>query len=64
MTWDELDELEKKEKRAAPREEHKLLPIDSCSQLGTNYTGRPDTDMEKVNQWMWLKSKWGRADSI
>lgn len=48
MFMDELDKLERRELRLQDsREERRLLPIDSCSQLDTGYTGRPDTDMAR-----------------
>lgn len=44
MFLDELDQIERKEKQD-PREERRLIPIDSFSQLDTGYTGRPDGDV-------------------
>jgi hypothetical protein len=50
MTLDDLEEIEKAElKQRDPREDRKLIPIDSVSQLDTGYTGRPDTDMQTQN---------------
>ncbi len=48
MFMDELEKLDKLEQRRLdPREDRKLLPIDSYSQSDTGYTGRPDGDMQK-----------------
>ncbi len=44
MLFDELEQLERREKQQDPREERRLIPIDSCSQSGTGFTGRSDLD--------------------
>ena len=46
MTLDELNEIERREGLVRdPREERRLIPVDSHSQLDTGYTGRPlDTE--------------------
>ncbi len=44
MLFDELEQLERREKQQDPREERRLIPIDSCSQSGTGFTGRSDFD--------------------
>ena len=45
MFFDELDKIAQLEKRNPRDEEKSLIPVDSCSQLDTGYTGRPDTDV-------------------
>ena len=45
MFMDEMEDIERQQDRLrSSREERSLLPVDSCSQLDTGYTGRPDTD--------------------
>lgn len=50
MTFDELEDLERREKMHDPREDRRLLPVDSDSQLDTGYTGRSDCDMKAQDQ--------------
>jgi hypothetical protein len=50
MTFDELESIERREKMHDAREERKLLPVDSNSQLDTGYTGRSDCDMKAQGQ--------------
>lgn len=50
MTFDELEELERREKMHDPREERRLLPVDSYSQLDTGYTGRSDCDVKAQHE--------------
>ncbi len=60
MTFDELEELERREKIHDPREERRLLPVDSHSQLDTGYTGRSDCDMKAQDERLkeQLRPRW------
>ena len=48
MFYRDLDRLEKQTiSEDDPREERKLIPVDSCSQLDTGYTGRSNCEFEE-----------------
>jgi hypothetical protein len=45
MLLSEMQAIERREQKLNPLNDRRLLPVDSCSQLGTDYTGRSDTDV-------------------
>jgi len=60
MLFDELEELERREKLYDAREERRLIPVDSHSQLDTGYTGRSDCDMKAQDERLkeQLRPRW------
>jgi len=63
MTFDELEQIEHVEKRLRdPREQRRLIPVDSHSQSDTGYTGReldtkdPEKEPMSPEQRQWRRN--------
>lgn len=60
VTFDELDEIERRERRIS-RDTKRLIPVDSHSRLDTGYTGRPLDTKDPENKPMSYEQKlWRR----